>query len=67
MNLKRGYLSIHYAGKGKRKLEKDLEILLASHSYYRWASGFDLEDKVRDLAFRKRPSGGKDKEKEKEN
>ena len=54
MKLRKGQLNIYYDGKGEYELEKDLRELLKSYGYKFWASGFDLVDKVRDLAFEKK-------------
>lgn len=54
MKLRKGHLNIYYDGKGEYELEKNLRELLESHGYKFWASGFNLVDEVRDLAFEKK-------------
>lgn len=54
MKLKEGELRIHYFGGGKDKMEDELMRVLKSYGYHRWASGFAIEDRVRDLAFEKK-------------
>ena len=54
MNLKVGELRVHYnCGWGVNvTLDRALEKILAKYGYGRWASGCDLTNGVRDLAFK---------------
>lgn len=44
-------LKIYYSGKLNEELDEDLEDLLGKYGYKRWASGYNLEENIRDLAF----------------
>ena len=54
MRLKENELKVFYHGKLNEKLDEDIGDLLKTHGYQCWASGFDLEDCIRDLAFDKK-------------
>ena len=52
--LKENDLKVFYGGKKiKPALDEAIEKTLAKFGYRRWASGYDLDGKVRDLAFDK--------------
>lgn len=52
MKLKPGEIKIFYQEESPNEnLDEDLEKLLDKHGFKRWASGYDLIDRVRDLAF----------------
>ena len=53
MKLKKGELKVFYSGELNKKLDKEINVLLKSHGYKFWASGYDLVGNVRDLAFDK--------------
>jgi len=53
MKLKENELKIFYKGELSQELDEVLENALKLFGYRRWASGYDLVDDVRDLAFDK--------------
>ena len=53
MNLKENELRVFYGGKLNERLDKALKECIAKFGYTRWASGYDLVDNIRDLAFDK--------------
>lgn len=54
MIIKENELKIFYkCNEGNDELEAELEKLLKKYGYHRWASGYDLEDGIRDIAFDK--------------
>jgi len=54
MSRNRFEIKVHYNGDEIRpKLDEALEECLAKFGFKRWASGYDLIDKIRDLAFDK--------------
>lgn len=55
MNLENGDLRVHYKIPEKISLELDkaIKVALGEFRYYGYRTGFDLEDGVRDLIFRK--------------
>ena len=57
--LKEGELKVFYQHPERidERLDKILENTLATLGYKWWASGFNLIDGVRDLAFKKKKSG----------
>lgn len=44
-------LRVHYDGKVNTELDKVIENTLAPFGLHRWASGYNVADDVRDLAF----------------
>jgi len=57
LELKQDELRIYYQGKPNYEMEDELKPILGKYGYHMWASGFDLEDKIRDLAFDKEKHG----------
>ena len=53
MKLKANELKVFYHGSIDSIIDEQLEGVLGKHGYRRWASGYDFEDNVRDLAFDK--------------
>ena len=52
MKLEKDELKVFYASEEiNTGLDESLEALLAPFGYRRWASGYNLEEKIRDLAF----------------
>ena len=53
MDLDKGQLEVYYQCEYEidAALDKALEEVLEKHGYHRWASGCDLTNGVRDLAF----------------
>ena len=51
MKLKTGELKIFYEGEINAHLDEELRKVLGAFGYETWASGVDLIDNVRDLAF----------------
>lgn len=49
--MKDNQLTIYYKGKLDPELDAAIEKLLEGWGYKRWASGYNLENGVRDLAF----------------
>lgn len=55
MELKPDELKVFYGGgKVNTELDEAIEKCLEKFGYYRWASGYDLNAEVRDLAFDKK-------------
>lgn len=44
-------LRVHYDGKVNAELDKAIEEALVPFGLRRWASGYDVEEDIRDLAF----------------
>lgn len=51
MVLREGELKVYYKGALNRNLDRALEEALKKFGYERWASGMNLLESVRDLAF----------------
>lgn len=51
MKLKENELKVFYQGELNSEMDNDLSVLLKKYGYTNWASGMDLVDNVRDLAF----------------
>jgi len=51
MKLEEGQLRVYYGGPLDRDLDIDIEECLKRYGFCRWASGYNLEEGVRDLAF----------------
>lgn len=49
--MKKNELIVKYSGELNEKLDRAIERCLAEFGCTRWASGYDLVDDVRDLAF----------------
>ena len=52
--MRHGELKIYYEGRHGRQLDDALIECLRQFGYKFWASGYDLEEGVRDLAFKQK-------------
>lgn len=51
MKLKQGELKVFYFGDVSVERDEQIEAFFKALGYRRWASGYSIEDDVRDLAF----------------
>lgn len=51
MIIDKNELKIYYEGELNEKLDLAIEKTLKAFGFTRWASGYDIEENIRDLAF----------------
>ena len=55
--MKDGEIKIYYKGKPTENFDKEIEDFLKNYGYSFYASGMDLVERVRDLAFERKNTG----------